>query len=337
MKKYLIWLISLALLLSGCAPADPPLDYGPEEGEKLVLCTSHKQEVWWPIVREFESRTGIWVEVIEGGTMELLQQLEDGSLQADVMFGGGIESLESFRALFSPYTSRYDGDILPQYRCEDGTWTPFSTLPVVLIYNPKLLPAGVVSGWEDLFSQQLAGKIAFADPNISASSFTALATLLQALGREEADKWLQSFAASLDGRQLDSSGDVLSAVTSGDCLVGITIEETALRYIGAGEPLGMIYPAEGTSCVPDGSAILSGARHPENAQAFVDFTVSQDVQDLLQQQFFRRSVRRDLAQATDLPALSTLAQVDYDTHWAGESRDKLLMSWQFYFGTEETP
>lgn len=337
MKKILIWLTCLTLVLTGCASGEPQPDYGPEDGEKLVLCTSHKQEVWLPIVREFENRTGIWVEVIEGGTLELLQQLQDGSLQADVVFGGGVESLESYASLFSPYTSRYDGDILPQYRCEEGTWTPFSTLPVVLIYNPKLLPAGAVSGWQDLFSPELAGKIAFADPSISASSFTALATFVQALGREDADSLLQSFAASLDGKQIGSSGEVLSAVVTGDCLVGITIEETALRYIGAGEPLGMVYPAEGTSCVPDGSAILAGAAHPENAQAFVDFTVSQDVQKLLQQQFFRRSVRRDLARATDLPALSSLAQVDYDTHWAGENRDKLLMSWQFYFGTEEEP
>lgn len=337
MKKYLALLLALALALSGCAKEGPIPDYGPEESEKLVLCTSHKQEVWWPIVREFESRTGIWVEVIEGGTLELMEQLESGSLEADLVFGGGVESLESYSSLFSPYISRYSADILPQYQCEDGTWTPFSTLPVVLIYNPRLLPAGTVSGWQDLFSPDLQGKIAFADPSVSASSFTALATMVQALGQEKADLWLQALAASLDGKQIASSGDVLSAVTSGDCLVGITIEETALRYIGAGEPLGMVYPEDGTSCVPDGSAILAGARHPENAQAFVDFTVSQDVQNLIQQQFFRRSVRRDLVQATDLPDISTLSQVDYDTHWAGENRDKLLMSWQFYFGTEETP
>lgn len=335
MKKYLIWLVSLALVLSGCVSGDTQGDYGPNETEKLVLCTSHKQEVWWPIVREFENRTGIWVEVIEGGTLELLEQLEEGTLQADVLFGGGVESLESYSTLFAPYTSRYNEDILPQYRCEEGIWTPFSTLPVVLIYNPKLLPAGAVSGWQDLFAPELKGKIAFADPNVSASSFTALATMVQALGRENADMWLQTFAASLDGKQIGSSGEVLSTVTSGECLVGITIEETALRYIGAGEPLGMVYPADGTSSVPDGSAILAKAAHSENAQAFVDFTVSQDVQSLIQQQFFRRSVRRDLAQAADLPSLSTLTQVDYDTHWAGENRDKLLMSWQFYFGTEE--
>lgn len=337
MKKCLIWLLVLSLALSGCGSQGAVPDYGPAESEKLVLCTSHKQEVWWPIVREFESRTGIWVEVIEGGTLELLEQLEAGTLQADVVFGGGVESLESYSSIFTPYISRYSADILPQYQCAEGIWTPFSTLPVVLIYNPKLLPPGTLSCWQDLLAPELQGKIAFADPSASASSFTALATFIQALGQEDADRWLQAFATGLDGKQLSSSGEVLSAVTSGDCLVGITIEETALRYIGAGEPLGMVYPAEGTSCVPDGSAILAKALHPENAQAFVDFTASQDVQSLIQQQFFRRSVRRDLVQATDLPDVSTLPQVTYDTQWANEHRDKLLMSWQFYFGTEEEP
>ena len=82
--------------------------YAPDESERLVLYTSHKKEVWWPIVKEFESRTGIWVEVVQGGTNELLEQLqkEQDAPRADVMFGGGVESLEACRALFEPYVCR---------------------------------------------------------------------------------------------------------------------------------------------------------------------------------------------------------------------------------------
>ena len=37
------------------------------------MYTSHKQEVYAPIIKEFEERTGIWVEVVPGGTTELLE------------------------------------------------------------------------------------------------------------------------------------------------------------------------------------------------------------------------------------------------------------------------
>ncbi len=78
MKHIRILILCIAFaLLTGCAPAaQDTAAYAPDESERLVLYTSHKKEVWWPIVKEFESRTGIWVEVVQGGTNELLEQLQ---------------------------------------------------------------------------------------------------------------------------------------------------------------------------------------------------------------------------------------------------------------------
>ena len=306
-KWRILAVVLLLFLLTGCAGTAPEPDYAPEDEERLVLYTSHKKEVWWPIVKEFETRTGVWVEVVEGGTNELLERLdkEQDAPQADVMFGGGVESLESYRDLFAPYTCAEADAILPQYRAQDDIWTPFSSLPVVFVYNPKLVRAGEITTWRDLLDPTWKGKIAFAE--------------------------------NLDGKQLESSGAVLSYVAGGQAVVGVTLEETASRHIAAGDELAMVYPADGTSCVPDGCAILNGAPHADNARAFVDFTVSRDVQQLIQEQFCRRSVRSDLEPAGELPSFGRIAQVDYDVSLASESRESVLMSWAFYQETEETP
>ena len=50
----------------------------PEEN-KLVVYTSHKEEVYAPIIKEFEERTGIWVELHTGGTSELLEEIAEGN------------------------------------------------------------------------------------------------------------------------------------------------------------------------------------------------------------------------------------------------------------------
>ena len=339
MGKWRILTVALLLfLLAGCSGKAEELDYAPEDGERLFLYTSHKKEVWWPIVKEFETRTGVWVEVVEGGTNELLERLdkEKDAPQADVMFGGGVESLESYRDLFAPYTCAQADAILPQYRAQDDIWTPFSSLPVVFVYNPKLVRAGEITTWRDLLDPTWKGKIAFADPSVSGSSYTALVTMLCAV-EGEADDILRAFAENLDGKQLESSGAVLSYVTGGQAVVGVTLEETASRRIAAGDELAMVYPADGTSCVPDGCAILNGAPHAENARAFVDFTVSRDVQQLIQEQFCRRSVRSDLEPEGTLPPLASIVQADYDVSLASESRESVLMSWAFYQETEETP
>ena len=97
----------LGLLLTGCAAGEraSASEFAPEEGERLVVYTSHKEEVYWPIIQEFEARTGIWVEVEAGGTSELLARLrrEADAPAADVMFGGGVDSLEAYADCFTPY------------------------------------------------------------------------------------------------------------------------------------------------------------------------------------------------------------------------------------------
>lgn len=333
-----LWLAAVLLLGAGCAPqGEPAPDYAPDESCRLVVYTSHKEEVWWPIVKEFEERTGIWVDVVYGGTSELLERLaqEGKSPRADVMFGGGVESLETYRDCFTPYTCGDGERILGQFRSPDDLWTPFSALPVVLVYNPKLVGQGEIARWEDLLDPGLRGKIAFPDPAASGSSFTALVTMLSALGGGR-DETLRRFAQNLDGVQLASSGMVPTAVAGGDALVGVTLEETALKRMAEGENIAMVYPEDGTSCVPDGSALVRGAPHEDNARLFLDFTVSREVQELLVSQFCRRSVRDDVAPMAGMAGLDELPLADYDLDQAAAGREAILMTWAFYLGEDGT-
>ena len=332
-------LLAAVLALSGCGAEEPETAaYAPPEEARLVIYTAHKEEVYWPIVQEFEERTGIWVDVVGGGTNELLERIreEAEAPAADVMFGGGVESLESCRDCFAPYVCAGAEDVQERFCSPDGIWTPFSALPVVLVYNTKLVPAGRITGWGDLLSPELRGRVAFADPAVSGSSFTALVTMLEAVGGDE-DETLRRFAENLDGRQLEGSGDVVRSVAGGTDLVGVTLEETALKRMASGDDIALVYPLDGSSCVPDGSALIRGAAHEENAKRFLDFTVSREVQRLLEEQFCRRSVRGDTESEASLPPLEDIPMAEYDVVRASARRDAVLMSWAFYLGEEAEP
>lgn len=331
-------LLAAALTLAGCAGESngAAARYAPEEDRRLVVYTSHKEEVYRPIIKEFEERTGVWVELVTGGTNELLDRLvqEREHPQADVMFGGGVDSLEAYRDCFTPYFCK-DWELLdPDLRSPIGLWTPFSALPVVLVYNTKLVAPGQLTGWKDLFSPAWQGRIAFCDPGVSGSSFTGLVTMLYALGGDMDEK-LVDFAVSLDGRQLESSGQVLDSVAEGTDLIGITLEETALKRVQEGAELGIVYPSDGTSCVPDGGALVKGAAHEENAQLFLDFIAGVDVQRRMESEYSRRPIRMIQGQAPALTPLEDIPLVDYDMEWVVENRNQLLMSWAFYFGGGE--
>ena len=339
--KMLCLLLAIITAVTGCGTRtedQTTLQYAPAEENRLVIYTSHKKEVYWPVIKEFEERTGIWVEIVSGGTNELLSRLvqEADAPRADVMFGGGVDSLEAYADCFTPYFCR--DWVLLDYtmRSIDGLWTPFSALPVVLIYNTKLVSPGRLNCWKDLFSPAWQGRIAFCDPSVSGSSFTGLVTLLQAVDGDM-DETLQSFAVSLDGRQLETSGEVLDAVADGTDLVGITLEETALKRAAAGAEIALVYPSDGTSCVPDGGALVKGAPHEKNAQRFLDFIASPDVQERMETEFSRRPIRQTQTQAEGLPPLADIPLVDYNISRASENHNKILMSWAFYFGGGEEP
>lgn len=326
MKKYTVFLSILILLLAGCARQEGELSrYAPPDSQQLVVYTSRTEAVYQPIVREFEERTGIWVEVVSGGSNELLQRIEkeQDAPCADVMFGGGVESIAAHADCFTPYRCADRSRIDPAFCGSDDLWTPFSALPVVLIYNTKLVDPGTVTGWQDLTRPEFRGKIAFADPEKSGSAFTELTTWLFVNGENSAPL----LADALERTLLSSSGQVVPSVSEGTFLVGITLEESALQAIENGESIAVVYPEEGTSCVPDATAVVRNAPHEENARLFVDFTVTLDVQQLLGDRFWRRSVREDVRPDEDLPPLDALALLDYDAKQIASQRDELLRYW----------
>lgn len=322
-------ILAAAMVLGGCRQPQPA-GTGFEkaaEAQRLTVYTSHKPEVYEPIIKEFEERTGIWVQVKAGGTTELLEEIrkESGKNTCDIMFGGGVESYEVYKDCFAAYKSGQSDMLNDKYFSGESNWTVFTDLPIVLIYNNKLVSEEQApEGWADLLSGRWQGKIAFADPGKSGSSCTMLATMIQILDMGE-EETLRQFAEALDGRVSGGSGTVLEEVASGTRLVGVTLEETARKYIAKGADLSVVYPKEGTSSVPDGCAIVKGAPNEENAKLFLEFIVSRDVQRLAVEKLYRRTVRLDIPQDA---GSETGKIVDFDLEWAVEHQEEILSCWE---------
>ena len=334
-----------ALLLSSCGRrTEVEVLKAPAEDKRLLIYTSHKEELWKPIVKEFEERTGIWVEVVSGGTNLLLEEIAEkkGEVDADLFFGGGVESLNAFSDYFIPYEAKGIEEVDPQFRSATDVWTPFSALPVVLIYNEKLLSPEELGSWKDVLAPKYKGKIAMANPAYSASAFTGLLSFEKAVQEEtnstedsDGDKEiLPRIAKQLEGKEYADSGEVPEAVADGSKLLGITLEETALKYMAKGENIGIVYPKEGTTVVPDAGAILKGAKHLENAQKFLDFSISKDCQDILQKRFHRRAVLTSMAGEGE-PSLLEIKRLSYDISKISAERNRVLTDWSFYMGLIE--
>lgn len=316
----------LATGVCGCAAREEPEEYRLDEEQKLIVYTSHKKEIYEPIIKEFEERSGIWVEIIPGGTNELLEKIkfEESGSGGDIMFGGGIDSLEVYSGEFESYRPTQYEHLDHTYASETDAYTVFSRLPAVLIYNKKLvISPGAPRNWEELLNSRWKGHIAYADPVKSGSSYTSLQTMIQVLSdRYSQEDVLRNFSDNLEHDIASGSEEAIENVVTGKKLIGVTYEEAALKQIAAGADIGVIYPEQGTTAVPDGCAIIKDAPHQENARLFVEFIVGEDVQRLLEDQLYRRSVR------TDLTSAEVIREIPYDLVYSGEHREEVLALWE---------
>lgn len=308
-------LLAAVLMLSGCQKRDPIGEFGPAEDRRLTVYSCQPQSVSDPIVREFEARTGIWVEVVTGTQEALLKRLEEGA--CDVFFGGDARAADG--SLFTPYDS-------PELRCVTAAlpngFLPFSCRPLVLIYNTKLVRRNPPEGWESLVSPAWKGKIAFADP--AEEGCRAMCTLIQALDWEPGQT-VKTLYGNLEGAVLADFEEVVSAVAEGRHYIGIVPEDYALKAVDEGWDLALVYPAEGTGLQPDGAAMVKNCPHGDNARAFLDFLLSEDVQRLLEQSLYRRPVRQGLGSFEPVRLLEDTCQSREDClAWWDQAREEAL-------------
>jgi iron(III) transport system substrate-binding protein len=326
---------ALAAAALGAASCGKPRAAVPESpGADLVVYSAHPEELVRLVVTEFRERTGLSVRLVQGGTGELLRrlraELEEGGETGDVLWGGGAESLEANEDLFDPYRSPEAAAVPPEYKAAAGTWTGFSVLPMVIVYNRRLLPENrAPKSWGDILAPRFAGRIAYADPASSGSAYTILKTATTAIARRRpGGSATAAFARALDGRVLRESTQVIPSVASGEFLVGLSFENAAAEMTGTGADIGIVYPADGTSAVPDGVALIRGSRRREAAERFQDFVLGADVARVLSGRFGRRPARADLPPPDGLPPLDGLPLLSYDIAAAAEEKDALVAAFK---------
>lgn len=310
--------------------ADSKPEEKPEATGTVVVYSPHDADPLNAGVNAFmEKYPGVKVEIVAAGTGELLNRIkaEEANPIADVLWGGGADSLAAFKDHFAPYVCANDEFIDAAYKDKDGLWIGESPLPMVLFYNKDLLAKDNITppeSWEDLLNPALKGKIAYCLPSKSGSAYTQLVTMILGHGgKEEGWSFIEKLYANLDGKILDSSSKCHKMVKDGEYYVGLTLEKAAVQY-AADSTVGFVYPSDGTSAVPDGVALVKGAPNEDNAKLFIDFVTSYECQKEQMENWGRRPVRNDIEVGEGLAKLSDLVLVDYDFDWAANDKEQII-------------
>lgn len=319
-----------ALVLAACGN-DTNTNEGADGGSsnKLVVYSPNSEGLINSTIPAFEEEYGVTVELVQAGTGELFTRLESEKENpvADIIFGGGYSQYSMSEHLFEEYVSSENENVIEGFKNTTGLYTPYTLDGSVLVVNREILGDIEVSSYEDLLNPELEGKIASGDPANSSSAFAQLTNMLLAKGgyeSEEAWDYVRDLYTNIDGKISSSSSNVYRTVADGEMAVGLTYEDPIASLINDGANVEIVYPEEGVVFLPASAAIIKGSSNRENAERFIDFIISQEIQNILSTTTTNRPVREDVDASDSMAPFADIYTIQEDMDYVSNNRENII-------------
>ncbi len=257
------------------------------------------------IAKGFEAKTSIKVEQFQGTTGEILARLEAEKANpvADVVILASWSDGLSMKKAGNLATYQPQGaDKLEKtFKDNENTLFGYSASAVGVIYNKNVIPE-LSADWSELSDPKYQGMLAIPDPEKSGACKDFLAGFVSKNG------WDALEGMAKNGMKVPGANKAaLEAVTTGE--VGILVagvDYNAYASIKKGEPLAIYYPKSGTIVNPRPAMIMKTAPDKENAQKFMDYLLSDEVQKMVADANLlpgRSDVKAKNTQLADIPQI----------------------------------
>lgn len=277
-------LLAAALLLgTGCRkPA----------ASEVVVYTALDQIYSEPILKRFESRTGIKVRPVYDSeaakTTGLVSRLiaERARPRCDVFWNNEIMQtlLLKQKGLLEPYVSPTAAGILTTYKDPSGAWTGFAARARVLAYNTKLLKADEVPHTlTALTDARWRGKVGMAYPAFGTTASHA-AVIYTLWGGREALGFFKALRAN-DVKIMEGNGAACRAVADGELPLALTDSDDANLARNEGKPVAWVPIEDGRQpgglLIPNTLALIKGGPNPAAGRQLIDYLLSPKVEEAL--------------------------------------------------------
>lgn len=323
MKKRIVMAVTVLLVLasvSGIVLA--------QKG-KLVVYSPNSEGLMNATIPLFEEKYGINVEVIQAGTGELIKRIrsEKDRPYADVLFGGSWSLAYDNKDLWEEYVSKNNDGVLEAYQNKVGFITGNVLDGSCLIVNNELLGDRVITGYADLLNPEYKGKIIVGDPSNSSSAFAQLTNMLLAMGGYESDaawQYVEDLFTIIDGKISSSSSAVYKSVADGENMIGLSYEDPTAQLVRDGAPVTVIYPVEGSVYLPASATIIKGAKNMDNAKLFIDFIVSEEVQNIWGTTLTNRPVLKGAKTSDFMTPMADIYVIEEDIPYVASHKQEIV-------------
>lgn len=311
------------LAFSGCGDDDEPAGGTSASAgatQELTVYSGRDEELVAPLLKTFETESGIKLNVRYGDTAELAATIreEGDNSPADVFFGqdaGALGALQKAGLLADLPQATLDR-VDAKYRSKDGVWVGTSARARVLAYDTRELEmAELPKSVLDLTDAEWKGKVGWAPTNASFQSFVT--ALRKTEGDDVAQKWLEDMKAN-GTKAYEKNGVVRDAIDSGEIEAGLInhyyVLEAAskegddypvgLHFFGGGDPGALVNVA--------GGGVLKSSESAAAGTQLLDFLLGDESQKFFADQTFEYPLAGATPAPEGVPALAEIQQPDLD-------------------------
>ncbi len=291
MKKF--WCLFLAVAMLGCLAvasgedvvnADPALVAAAKEEGSLVVYGSCEEDYLNAACQKFQKIYGIQTvcQRLSTGEVPVKIENEGGNPSADVWFGGTNSPYDEAAAkglLDNSYVPANASHLISDlYKDPNGYWYGIYTGILGFMVNKNELESMGLEApatWDDLLKEEYKGLIWLSNYNTAGTAKLVVNLLLQLKGHDEGIKYLVDLDKNIQIYTKSGSGPSKN-VGTGECIIGIGFLHDGITQIldNGYDNVGLVIPADGTSCEIGPVAIFKGAKHPNAARLFMEFALS---------------------------------------------------------------
>ena len=271
---------------------------------ELVVYTERKEPLVKPIFDLYTQETGTTVRLLSDGAPVLIERLaaEGANTRADLFMTVDAGSLwqAAERGLLAPVTSaKLDAAVPAHLRDPQGRWFALSQRARTIVYSTERVQPGELSTYEDLADPKWKGRLCLRSAK-KVYNQSLVATMIERLGAERTEQVVRGWVANLAAPSFADDTLLAKAVAAGQCDVGVinTYYLGRLQHDDPAFPVQIFWANQdgaGAHVNVSGAGIVAASAHKAEAQAFLEWLASEEVQHRFAAVNFEYPVRKGVA------------------------------------------
>jgi len=283
--KNLLVLLTGILILASCTTQ-----------QEVNIYTARHYDTDNELYETFTEQTGIEVNVIEGGSDELIERIksEGDNSPADVFIT--VDAGRMWRAqeagILSPFESTLIEERIDASLIEPGNhWVSLTRRVRGIVYNTETVSHEDLSTYEDLADPKWEGRVCVRSSN-NIYNQSLLASIIESQGEESAEEWSQGLMNNFARDPQGGDTDQIRAVAAGVCDVAIVNHYYYVRLLASDdtedsevtEKTAFFFPNQdgrGAHVNVSAAGVVSSAPNQANAVRFIEFLTGVEAQQVL--------------------------------------------------------